>query len=92
MLKEVVIVLKWARSITATLSTAVIQSVVESCGESLGTSSTERVSAVNILNTSRGTPHPFTDAGAVADSLIDIHNVTMKFLFAVNRSCIHKGF
>jgi hypothetical protein len=38
-----------------------------------------------------GRPHPFRDAGVVADSLTGIHNV-MKCIFFVNRGCIHKGF
>jgi hypothetical protein len=37
-------------------------------------------------------PHPFKDARAIADSLIGIHNTTVKYLFVVNRSCIHKDF
>jgi hypothetical protein len=42
------------------------------------------------LDTShRGPPHPFTDAGAVADSLTGIHSAMC--LFVVNRTCIHKG-
>jgi hypothetical protein len=36
--------------------------------------------------------NPFKDAGIVVDSLTGIHNVTVKCLFVVNRSCIHKGF
>jgi hypothetical protein len=45
------------------------------------------------LDTSHhGPPHPFKDAGVVADSLTGIHNAMAKFLFVVNRSCIHKGF
>jgi hypothetical protein len=40
------------------------------------------------LDTSHhGPPHPFKDAGVVADSLTGIHNA-MKCLFVVNRSCI----
>jgi hypothetical protein len=43
------------------------------------------------LDTSHhGPPHPYRDAGAVADNLTGIHNAMC--LFAVNRSCIHKGF
>jgi hypothetical protein len=38
-----------------------------------------------------GPPHPYKDAGAVADSLTGIHNAMVKCLFVVNRSCIHKG-
>jgi hypothetical protein len=37
-------------------------------------------------------PNPCKDAGVVAGSLTGIHNAMMKFLFVVNRSCIHKGF
>jgi hypothetical protein len=45
------------------------------------------------LDTSHhGPPHPFRDAGAVADSLTDVKIPVVKFLFVVNRSCIHKGF
>jgi hypothetical protein len=45
------------------------------------------------LDTSHhGPPHPFKDAGAVADSLTGIHSATVKCLFVVNRRCIHKGF
>jgi hypothetical protein len=33
----------------------------------------------------------FRDAGAVADSLTGIHNMMVKCLFVVNRSCIHEG-
>jgi hypothetical protein len=44
------------------------------------------------LDTSHhGSPHPYKDAGAVADSLTRIHNAMVKCLFVVNRSCIHKG-
>jgi hypothetical protein len=39
-----------------------------------------------------GTPHPLKDAGEVADSLTDIHNAMVKYLFVVNSNCIHKGF
>jgi hypothetical protein len=39
-----------------------------------------------------GPPHPFRDAGVVADVLAGIHNATVKCLFVVNKSCIHKGF
>jgi hypothetical protein len=43
------------------------------------------------LDTShQGPPHPFKDAGVVADSLTDIHSAMVKWLFSVNRS-IHKG-
>jgi hypothetical protein len=38
-----------------------------------------------------GPPHPFRDAGAVADSLTAIHNAMVKCLFIVKRSTIHKG-
>jgi hypothetical protein len=31
-------------------------------------------------------------AGAVAESLTGIHNAMVKWLFVLNRSCIHKGF
>jgi hypothetical protein len=31
-------------------------------------------------------------AGAVADSLTGIHNAMVKWLFVLNKSCIHKGF
>jgi hypothetical protein len=34
-------------------------------------------------------PHPFKDAGAVADNLTGIHNVIVKCFFVVNRSCMH---
>jgi hypothetical protein len=45
------------------------------------------------LSTShRGPPHPFKDAGVVADSLTGLHNAMVKRLFLVNRSCIHKDF
>jgi hypothetical protein len=44
------------------------------------------------LHTSHhGPPHPFKDAGVVADSLTGIHNAMVTYLFVVNRSCIHKG-
>jgi hypothetical protein len=44
------------------------------------------------LDTSHhGPPHPFKDAGVVADSLTGIHNAMVKCLFIVNRICIH-GF
>jgi hypothetical protein len=36
-----------------------------------------------------GPPHPFKDAGLVADSLTGIHNAMMRCLFVVNRSCIY---
>jgi hypothetical protein len=37
------------------------------------------------LNTSHhGQPHPFKDAGVVADSLTGIHNAMVKYLFVVN--------
>jgi hypothetical protein len=39
-----------------------------------------------------GPPHPFKDAGVVADSLTGIHNAVVKCLFVVSRRCIHKGF
>jgi hypothetical protein len=38
-----------------------------------------------------GPQHPLKDAEIVEDSLTAIHNATVKCLFAVNRSCIHKG-
>jgi hypothetical protein len=38
-----------------------------------------------------GPPHPFEDAGVVADSLTDIHNAMVKCRFVDNRSCIHRG-
>jgi hypothetical protein len=45
------------------------------------------------LDTSHlGLPHPFKDAGAVADGLTGIHNAMVKCPFDVNRSCIHKKF
>jgi hypothetical protein len=45
------------------------------------------------LDTSHhGPPHPFNDAGAVADRSTGIHSAMVKCLFAVNRSCIHRGF
>jgi hypothetical protein len=45
------------------------------------------------LDTSHpGRPHPSEDARVVADSLIGIDSATVKCLFVVNRSCIHKGF
>jgi hypothetical protein len=45
------------------------------------------------LDTSHhGPPHPFKDAGVVADSLTGIHNAMVECLLVVNRSCIHKGF
>jgi hypothetical protein len=45
------------------------------------------------LDTSHhGPPHPFKDAGAVADSLTGIHNAMVKFLFVVSRSSKHMGF
>jgi hypothetical protein len=45
------------------------------------------------LDTSHhGSPHLFKDSWAVADSLTGIHNAMVKWLFVVNRSCIHKGF
>jgi hypothetical protein len=37
-------------------------------------------------------PHPFKDAGVVADSLTGIHSAMANCLFVVNRSYIHKGF
>jgi hypothetical protein len=37
-------------------------------------------------------PHQCKDIVIVSDSLTGIHNATVKFLFIVNRSCIHKGF
>jgi hypothetical protein len=40
----------------------------------------------------QGPPHPFRDAGEVADRLTGIRNAKVKCLFGVNRSCIHKGF
>jgi hypothetical protein len=39
-----------------------------------------------------GPPHPLRDVGALADSVTDVHNVMVKCLFVVNRSCIRKGF
>jgi hypothetical protein len=50
-------------------------------------------SAQNVLHdiqctTHHGPPHPFKDAGAVADSLTDIHS-EMERLFVVNRRCTH---
>jgi hypothetical protein len=45
------------------------------------------------LDTSlHGPPHPFKDAGVVADSLTGTYNAVLKWLFVVNRSCVHKGF
>jgi hypothetical protein len=45
------------------------------------------------LDTSHhGTPHACKYAGVVANSLTGIHNATVKCVFVVNRSCIHKGF
>jgi hypothetical protein len=45
------------------------------------------------LHTShQGPPHPFKDTGVVADDMMGILDVMVKFLFVVNRSCIHKGF
>jgi hypothetical protein len=45
------------------------------------------------LDTSHlGSLHPFKDAGIGADSLTGIHNVLVKWLFVVNRSCVYKGF
>jgi hypothetical protein len=45
------------------------------------------------LDTSyHGPPHPYKDAGVVADILTGINNAMVKCLFIVNRSCIHKGF
>jgi hypothetical protein len=38
-----------------------------------------------------GPPHPFKDAGVVADSLTGIHNAILKCLFVVNRRCMNKG-
>jgi hypothetical protein len=44
------------------------------------------------LDTSHHGPlHPFKDAEVVADSLTGIQNAMVKFLFLINRSCIHKG-
>jgi hypothetical protein len=44
------------------------------------------------LDTSHnGSPHPFRDIGAVADTLRSIRSGTVKCPFAVNRSCIHTG-
>jgi hypothetical protein len=44
------------------------------------------------LDTSHhGLPHPFKDAEVVVDSLTGIHS-SMKYLFVINRLCIHKGF
>jgi hypothetical protein len=44
------------------------------------------------LDTSHhGPPHPYKDAGAVADSLTGIHSAMVKCLSVVNRSCIDKG-
>jgi hypothetical protein len=44
------------------------------------------------LDTSQlGPPHPFKDAGVVADSVTGFHIAVVKCLFVVNRSCIHKG-
>jgi hypothetical protein len=37
-----------------------------------------------------GPPHPFRDAGVVADSLTGIHNAMVKCLFVVYRSFIHR--
>jgi hypothetical protein len=37
------------------------------------------------------TSHSFKGAGVVSDSLTGIHNDTVKSLFVVNRSCVHKG-
>jgi hypothetical protein len=43
------------------------------------------------LDTSHhGPPHPCKDAGAVTDSLTDIHKAVVKWLFVINRSCAHK--
>jgi hypothetical protein len=45
-----------------------------------------------LLDTSHhGPPHPFKDAGIVADSLIGIHVAMVKCLFVINRSRIHMG-
>jgi hypothetical protein len=43
------------------------------------------------LDTSHDGPHPFKDAGTVADNLTGIHNAIMEWLLIVNRSCILKG-
>jgi hypothetical protein len=37
-------------------------------------------------------PHPFRDAGVVADCLTGIRSATVKCLFVLNRSCIHTRF
>jgi hypothetical protein len=43
------------------------------------------------MDTSHHRPqHPFKNAGVVADSLTGIHSAMVKYLFVVNRSCIHK--
>jgi hypothetical protein len=43
------------------------------------------------LDTSHhGPPLPFKNAGGVADVLTGIHNATVKCLFIVNRSCMHR--
>jgi hypothetical protein len=41
-----------------------------------------------------GPPHPFKDAGVVADSLTGMRSAMVNCLFVVNRSCIYvyKGF
>jgi hypothetical protein len=47
---------------------------------------------VRLDRSHHGPPHPFTDARIVADSLTGIHSAMVMCLFAVNRSCIQKGF
>jgi hypothetical protein len=39
-----------------------------------------------------GPPHPFKDAGEVADSLTGIHNAMVGCIFIFNRSYTHNGF
>jgi hypothetical protein len=45
------------------------------------------------LDTSHhGPPHPFKYGGVVEAILTGIHNAMVKCLFAVNTSCMYKGF
>jgi hypothetical protein len=39
-----------------------------------------------------GSLDPFKDTEVIAENLTGIHNAMVKCLFAVIRSCIHKGF
>jgi hypothetical protein len=39
-----------------------------------------------------GPPHPFKDAGVVADSLMDIHNAMVKCLFVCQKDLHTQGF